>query len=70
MLPWVLKTPLLLEESSNALVRLIIYIIRLLKSRRITRGGGGGEVSPALFQKLEKSVPILENNALIVSILG
>ena len=23
--------------------------------RRVTRGGGGGEVSPALFQKLEKS---------------
>ena len=38
--------------------------------RRVTRGGGRGEVSPALFQKLEKSALILEKNALIVSILG
>ena len=38
--------------------------------RRVTRRGEGGEVSPALFQKLEKSALILEKNALIVSILG
>ena len=39
--------------------------------RRVTRGGeGGGEVSPALFQKLEKSALILEKHALILSILS
>ena len=38
-------------------------------NRLVTRGGRG-EVSPAVFQKLEKSALILENNALIVSILG
>ena len=37
--------------------------------RRVTRGGRG-EVSPTLFQKLEKSALILGKNALIVSILG
>ena len=35
--------------------------------RRVT-GGGEGEVSPALFQKLEKSALILGKNALIVVI--
>ena len=38
--------------------------------RRVTSGGGRGEVSPALFQNFEKSALILEKNALIVSILG
>ena len=32
--------------------------------------GGGGEVSPALFRKLEKSPLILGKNALIVVIYG
>ena len=32
--------------------------------RRITRGGRGGEVLPAVFWKLEKSALILEKNAL------
>ena len=44
-------------------------------SRRVTREGGGeggerGEVSPALFQKLEKSTLICGKNALIVVIYG
>ena len=37
---------------------------------RVTRGGKGREVSPALFRKLEKSSPILGKNALIVVIRG
>ena len=32
--------------------------------------GGGGQVSPALFQKLEKSVLILGKNSLIVVVYG
>ena len=42
----------------------------LIAVRCVTRGGEGGEDSPAPFQKLEKSALILEKNALIVSILG
>ena len=38
-----------------------------ISDRRVTRGGSG-EVSPALFQKLEKSALILSKNALIVVI--
>ena len=38
--------------------------------RGVTKGGRRGAVSPALFQKLEKSALILGENALIVSILG
>ena len=42
------------------------------KNRRVTRGGQGvgGDVSLALFQKLEKSVLILRKNALIWVIYG
>ena len=45
------------------------FVLLYKSSRRVTRGveGGGGEVSPALFQK---SALILEKNGLIVSILG
>ena len=54
-------------------------------SRRVTRGAGGqggegggrgkrwgrgDQVSPALFQKLEKSALILRKNALIVASVG
>ena len=35
-----------------------LHIQLLLKTRRVTRGRGGGEVSPALFQKLGKSALI------------
>ena len=38
--------------------------------RRVTRGGRGGEVSPVLFQKLEKSALIWGKNALVVVIYG
>ena len=38
--------------------------------RRVTRAGQGGEVSSALFQKLETSALILGKNALIVVIYG
>ena len=38
------------------------------KCRRVTRGGDVKEVSPALFQKLEKSALVLGKNALIVVI--
>ena len=37
---------------------------------RCVTTGGRGEVSPALFQKLEKSALILRKNALIVVIYG
>ena len=46
------------------------YINKITLIRRVTRGGEGREVSPALFQKLKKIALILEKNALIVSILG
>ena len=36
--------------------------------RRLTRGGRGGEASPPLFWKLEKSTPIWRKNALFVVI--
>ena len=36
----------------------------------VTRGGGGGEVSPALFRKLENSALIWRKNALIVVSYG
>ena len=32
----------------------------------VTRGWEGGKVAPALFQRLEKSVSILEKNVLVV----
>ena len=41
----------------------------LQNSTRVTRGGGR-EVYPALFQKLEKSALIWGKNALIVVIYG
>ena len=46
----------------------VFVFIELL--RRVTRGVEGGEVSPALFQKLEKSALICQKNALIVVIYG
>ena len=42
----------------------------LCKVRCVTRGEEGGEVSPALFQNLEKSALILEKNALTRFIYG
>ena len=54
-----------------------LVILNLIKQKgvssnikRKTRGDNGGEVSPALFQKLEKRFLFLENNTVIVSILG
>ena len=38
--------------------------------KRIAREGRGGEVSPALFWKLEESALNLENNVLITIIYG
>ena len=42
----------------------------MLEFRHVIRGGGGGEVSPALFLKLEKSALILGKNAPIIVIYG
>ena len=61
--------------TNHTIYELIItwMLIEYLSSewgRRVTRGGRGGEVSPALFQKLEKSALILGKNALIVVIYG
>ena len=41
-----------------------------LHIRRVTREGDGGEVSPAIFQNLKKSVLILGKNALTSFIYG
>ena len=43
---------------------------RDLQARNQTEGGGGGGVSPALFQNLKKSALILGKNALTRFIYG
>ena len=70
----------LLSANSFSLYRFILFFyfykesilvcaMYICQIRRVTRGGGG-EVSPALFQKLEKSALIWRKNALIVVIYG
>ena len=44
--------------------------VSIIEDRGVTGWGGKGEVSPALFQKLEKSPLIWGKNALIVVIYG
>ena len=59
------------QLSKHFYTGLFLYIGENLyhTNRHITRGGRG-EVSLALFQKLEKSAPMLGKNALIVTIYG
>ena len=47
-----------------------ITFLSVAYCRRVTRGGREGEVSPALFRKLEKSALIWGKNVLIVVIYG
>ena len=45
-------------------------VVTSAQLRRVTTGGIGGEVSPALFQNLKKSALILGKNALTRFIYG
>ena len=71
------ESRMLVQENQDGkkykpLVLIIFWKVnKLFPLRRVTRGGeGGGEVSPALFRKLEKSALIWRKNALIVVIYG
>ena len=57
-------------ETCNTAIYIFNIRITVWMFWCVTRGGEWGEVSPALFQKLEESALILGINTLIVSILG